>query len=75
LEARPGRNVPDHNRRAEVATEVGALAGGPHGDRGLIELGAHGQLVSIPDPGAVADPGFVPPPAAPATPLGSAIPR
>jgi flagellum-specific ATP synthase len=44
-------------------------------DRGLLELGAYGQLVSIPDPGAVADPAFVPPPAETAgTPLGSAIP-
>ena len=43
-------------------------------DRGLLELGAYSALVSIPDPGAVADPSFVPPAEAPGTPLGSAIP-
>jgi len=43
-------------------------------DRALLELGAYSALVSIPDPGAVADPSFVPPAEAPGTPLGSAIP-
>ncbi|MET0687298.1 MAG: FliI/YscN family ATPase [Solirubrobacteraceae bacterium] len=43
-------------------------------DRGLLELGAYSALVSIPDPGAIADPAFAPPAEAPGTPLGSAIP-
>ena len=43
-------------------------------DRALLELGAYSALVSIPDPGAAADPSFAPPAEAPGTPLGSAIP-
>ncbi len=40
-------------------------------ERGLLELGAYGELVHVPDPGPVADPAQ---PAPPGTPLAAAIP-